>query len=95
MFLSTPGKPTKTKNKIYLLASTLLGIFLTLLICASLELNYLNWMMKKELTANLNADYALIGICLIIGAVGGFFVGGIWWRKLYVERVWAKKRKKK
>ena len=91
----TPGKPTKIKNKIYLGASTILGVLLSFLVYAFCEFRYLDWVTKNDQSPDFSYDYLFLILFLFLGVVGGFFLGKFWWRKLYVERVWAKRIKRK
>ena len=82
MFHEGPPGPQPTwKRPVYLIASTifggLVGVVLTLLLGA------------------LNLHFALIGSPRLAvffyalraaGAIGGFFIGRIWWQIVYVER---------
>jgi len=96
MFFNTPGKPTNFKRIIYLIASTILGIFLSYLAHALIEINYLSWALERGSRIYFYGACALCPWLQIafwaLGAIGGFFLGRFWWRKLYIERVWLKKR---
>jgi hypothetical protein len=95
MFLNEPGDPSNSKELAYMLASVILGILLSFIACELLEVSYFNNMPIRGDGAFFNAGYAMLrffqGIILLIGAIGGFFVGRFWWRKIYIERVWIKK----
>ena len=95
MFLSAPGKPSRLKQAVYLLASTILGLLLSFLLHAFLETNYLFLAESRGWQLSFYGGCALpplVQITLwLLGAVGGFFLGRFWWRKVYIERVWAKK----
>jgi hypothetical protein len=97
--LINPGKATKVKKVIYLLASTTLGILLSIIAHSLIEINYLNWALEKGNTVVFNSGCALplwLQTSLwVAGTLGGFFMGTYWWRKLYIERVWNKKRSKR
>ena len=98
MFLKNPGKPTTLKKVIYLSASTVLGFLLSVIAHVLIELNFLLWGMRS---GNL---IAFSGNCLlppllrtslwVFGTIGGFLVGHFWWKKVYITRIWAKKRTK-
>lgn len=95
MFFNAPPKPTRLKRVIYLFASTILGILLSFIIHALLEINYLHWVGRQNLIIASSGGCFLptalrIGL-FIFGAIGGFFLGRYWWRKVYIERIWAKK----
>lgn len=98
MFFNAPEKPTKLKKTIYLSASVILGLLLSFIVHALIEISYLNWASRQEIVVPFYCGCALppvIQVALLLaGAIGGFFLGRFWWRKVYIERVWAKKRKK-
>ncbi|MFC1751737.1 hypothetical protein ACFLY5_01160 [Patescibacteria group bacterium] len=79
----------KTKRTIYLACSTLLGVILSLLVHAGVEFIYLNWARDAGQAVIWHSGCALpwvvqIGL-IIAGIVGGFVLGRIWWRKVYIE----------
>ncbi|MFH1207426.1 MAG: hypothetical protein V1668_02355 [Patescibacteria group bacterium] len=95
MFFNAPPNPTPTKHIIYLVASSLLGIFLSLLIHAVAESLYLNWATDTGHHTVWYGGCALhpiiqIGL-LILGAVGGYSIGRLWWRMVYLDRIWTNK----
>lgn len=102
MFLSAPPNPTKIKHILYLCATTLLGILLSTLAHIAIESLYLNWAAGAghavqwywspldKLGASCALHPAIQIVLLILGAVGGFFLGRLWWKWVYVERRWAK-----
>ena len=79
-------------------SSTILGILLSYLAHAVIEINYLNWLASRGEAVIFYGGCALwppLQIALwLAGAIGGFVLGRFWWRKVYVERVWAKRFKK-
>ena len=95
MFLKHVGPATKLKKIVYLIASTILGLLLSLIAHAVIEINYIKWSLSNSkeivfygsctLTPTLQASIWLIGLIL------GFFLGLFWWQKIYVERLWSKK----
>lgn len=91
MFFNEPGKPSKQKRAIYLTVSAILGILLGIIASGMIEMKYLSLTIDP-----FNEGYAqlqlLQGMFLLSGATLGFFVGKFWWRKIYIERVWLKKR---
>lgn len=96
MIFKAPGQPTKTKKIIYLIASTILGILLSFIAHIIIEINYLKWASNHNLIVSFYNGCALspafqIGLFLV-GVIGGFFLGRFWWRKIYIERVWEKKK---
>lgn len=97
MFLSAPANPTRVKHVLYLLACTVLGVVVSYLVHAGIEAAYLAWADSGELTVFWYGGCALhpamqIGL-VVLGALGGFFLGRFWWRKVYIERVWAKSKR--
>jgi len=95
MFFNNPGKPTTLKKAVYLAASVVLGLLLSFILHALIEINYLHWLLSKGRVAPSYGGCALPpslqATLWIIGAVGGLLLGQFWWRKVYVERVWLKK----
>ena len=97
MILKRAGKATKIKKIIYLTASAILGILLSLIFHGLVEMAYLNWAIGK---GNEIQFYGGCGLwpgfqiaILAAGAIGGFFLGRLWWRIIYVDRKWEKSRK--
>jgi hypothetical protein len=92
-FNAPPGDPTKGKHVVYLIAATMLGLLLSLLAHAGFELLYLN-------SAGTAVTFTAGGCALPVwfqaalwlgGAVGGFLLGRVWWRYVYVDRTWMKR----
>ncbi len=95
MFFKNPGKPTKIKKIAYLAAAIILGLLLSFLLHAFIEIKYLAWAQNQSLAVKYYGGCFLppwLQITLwVLGLVGGYFLGRWWWQKLYIERVWAKK----
>lgn len=95
IFFNAPGNPSRLKRAAYLFFSTILGILLSLIAYAFIEIGYLRWAGSQNLVVSFYGNCALPltmrGAFLVFGAVGGFFLGRVWWRKVYIERIWAKK----
>ena len=94
MSLTAPANPTKTKHIVYLIATTVLGVLLSLIAHAVIESVYLQWAEGAGVTVTWYRGCALhpviqVGL-LAVGTVGGFFLGRFWWRMVYIERRWAK-----
>lgn len=84
-----------SKKVIYLFSSTILGILLSLLAHAFIEMGYLRWAENQNLIVVFYNGCALLPILqivlLAVGAISGFFMGRFWWQKIYVEKVWRKR----
>ncbi|MFH0828588.1 MAG: hypothetical protein V1907_00175 [Candidatus Kerfeldbacteria bacterium] len=91
----------KGKRFLYLALSTFLGIILSYGIHAVVELMYLNWAEKTNHLLTWTMHFG-VGACalspyvqyglFIAGVVGGFLIGRVWWRIVYVEhRHWMRK----
>lgn len=90
------------KRTFYLVLTTVLGIVMSFGIHAVVELWYLSWADRAGWTVtwyrqlggglcalNPTVEYGL----LIIGTIGGYLVGRVWWRIVYIEgRHWIKKK---
>lgn len=96
MYLNTPGQPTRLKKVVYLSASVVLGLLLSVIAHALIEINYLHWVFSQGRAARFYGNCALPPALqvalLILGVVGGFLLGRFWWQKVYVDRAWAKKK---
>ncbi|HEY4495913.1 MAG TPA: hypothetical protein VJC04_00955 [Candidatus Paceibacterota bacterium] len=95
MFFNTPGKPSKLKKTIYLIATAILGIILSFVVHAIIEITYLSLASGQGQTVHFYGGCALLPIIqiglLLFGVVGGIYLGNYWWRKVYIERCWVKK----
>jgi thiamine transporter ThiT len=99
MLLFAPPKPTKTKRIIYLIAATILGVLLSFIAHAVIESVYLNSALEKGQPITWYTTFG-VGQCalppivqyglLLIGLVGGFSLGRMWWRLVYIDRIWSK-----
>ena len=96
MFLKGPGKPTTLKKTVYLIAATVLGMMLSFLAHAFIEINYLRSALSHGQTVSFYNGCALPPVInyglWLVGAAGGFMLGTYWWRWVYVDRIWAKRR---
>jgi alpha-beta hydrolase superfamily lysophospholipase len=98
MLLSANLRPTPGKHAVYSIASVFLGVLLSILAHAAIEATYLSWAQgsrhiiwytsfgKGSCALHPALQYGL----LIVGAVGGFFLGKMWWRMVYIEQRWSK-----
>lgn len=95
MFIRDVGEPSKTKRVIYLIAATVMGILLSVIAHAFIEMGYLRWAEKQNLAVPFYGGCALpLGLqilLLVLGIIGGFLIGRIWYRKIYIDKTWAKK----
>lgn len=98
MFLTHVGQPTEFKKIIYLIASVTLGLLLSINLHALIEVKYLNWLESRGEIAKFYGGCALPPLVqiliLLLGLIGGYYLGKYWWRKVYIERFWEKKKKK-
>jgi hypothetical protein len=92
------------KKTIYLCASTFLGILLSYIVHAAVEIMYLNHALASGQSVKWYSHFGL-GSCalppyiqyglLAAGIVGGYWLGRWWWRIVYIEkRHWRCKIKK-
>jgi len=91
MFLNAPLKAGKSKRIVYLIVSTVLGFLLGFIAYALIEIGYWDAVGGQ---GNSDSLYVLETIFLTVGAIGGFFLGRFWWRMVYIDRVWAKGRRR-
>jgi hypothetical protein len=87
------------KRPIYLALTALLGVILSFGLHAAIEMIYLtladknHWIVKWSAVIGdgLCALPAWLQISLpILGAIGGFLVGRVWWRWVYIKGRWRK-----
>lgn len=95
MCFKKPGPANNFKKTIYLISATILGLLLSFLAHALIEIEYLSWAGSHGVAVTFHNACALapwLQIALwVLGALGGFFLGLWWWRWVYVERRWEKK----
>ncbi len=98
MFLTQVGQPTRFKKIIYLIASVTVGLLLSLNLHALIEVKYLNWLESRGEVDRFYGCCALPPVVQILillhGLEGGYYLGKYWWRKVYIERFWEKRKKK-
>ncbi|MBU1131572.1 hypothetical protein KJ840_05580 [Patescibacteria group bacterium] len=91
------------KKTIYITLSVILGTILSFLAHALIEKWYLSWAQNNNHQIIWVSAFGK-GLCalpfwlnyglLIIGVIGGYFLGKIWWRVVYIEkRHWRFKNK--
>lgn len=95
MFHLKSPTASPTKHVIYLIAATVLGLLLSFLVHAIIEILYLQSMEKQGIIVILRGvcalPWALQYLLWAIGGVGGFILGRFWWRKIYIEKVWCRR----
>lgn len=96
MLFNAPGKPTRFKKAVYLTASIVLGLLLSFIAHMLIEINYLHWVLNQGRVASFYGGCALLPelrVALwVFGSIGGLFLGRFWWRIVYIERVWEKRK---
>lgn len=95
MFFNVKLNPSRPKHVVYLIAATVLGILLSFMAHAAIETLYLSLAQRLGTNVTWYGGCALppvlqIGL-LLAGGLGGFLLGRVWWRKVYIERIWAKR----
>jgi len=80
---------------IYLGLAVILGLLLSLLVHVFIERIYLSLAQSWGISVNWYGGCALPPVVQaalwLMGASGGFFLGRVWWRYLYVDRIWERK----
>ncbi|MCX6795373.1 MAG: hypothetical protein NT165_01410 [Candidatus Falkowbacteria bacterium] len=95
MLSTCVGKPTKFKKTIYLLAFSTLGVLLSVIVYAVIEIFFLIWFREVSLSLPVFNVLLLLKFALLaLGVISGYSIGSFCWQKLYVERVWLRKGKK-
>jgi hypothetical protein len=96
MFHRQAPKATKNKHIIYLIAAIILGLLLSVLVHVWIETTYLNSAMAHDKDITWYGGCALswtAQIALpILGALGGYMLGRWWWRVIYIEQRWLKRK---
>lgn len=99
MFLSVPKVIPPWMRPTYLAASVLLGLVVSYGLHAVIELWYLSYAESHNLTITWTQHLGLGSCALplwvqyglpVLGIVGGYLQGRVWWRWIYVERRWQK-----
>ena len=98
MLFRPPGKPTTSKKIAYLTLATFLGLLLSFIAHAAIELIYLRWAENQNISVPFYGGCSLTPqtqiTITVIGIIGGFFVGNFWWKKIYIERTWRKRKRR-
>jgi hypothetical protein len=81
------------KKIIYIILTMILGLILSFIFHAVIEICYLNYLLERGispqpslLTHQCYLPSSLQIILLLVGLLGGYFLGRFWWRKVYIER---------
>lgn len=90
------------KRTIYLTLSAFLGLLVSGIVHAIVEIVYLAWAVKNNKPVTWHTYGGRFPCSLhpilfwglpIAGIIGGFFTGRIWWRWVYVEgRHWRRRK---
>ena len=82
-----------TKKTVYIILTMILGLILSFIVHAAIEIFYINYLLEKEvlpqpssLTHQCYLPLSLQIILLLVGLFCGYFLGHFWWRKVYIER---------
>jgi len=100
--MEQPINIPKWKRPLYLTLTTILGLIVSYGLHALIETWYLSYADKHQLVIKWTMHFGL-GSCalpewaqyglLVLGVVGGFLIGRVWWRMVYVEgRRWRKNK---
>ncbi|MFA6197831.1 MAG: hypothetical protein WC734_01585 [Patescibacteria group bacterium] len=96
MFHRHAPMPTPAKHIGYLIAAMILGVLLGVLIHAGIELIYLYWAATHDKNIVWHGGCSLSWIIQIIlpilGVIGGYTLGRWWWRVIYIEQRWLKRK---
>jgi len=81
------------KKIIYIILAIILGLLLSFIVHAAIEIFYINYLLEKGispepslLTHQCYLPSSLQIILLLAGLFGGYFLGRTWWQKIYVEK---------
>ena len=81
------------KRTIYILLTMVLGLLLSFLAHAVIEMLYLQWAQAHNHTIVWTTVLGLCALPLwlqialpVVGLVGGFLLGRMWWTMVYVNR---------
>ena len=90
-----PMPPSKIKKPIYIFLFTLLGLMVSFLAHAGAEITYILYAFKKGIVLQnhfvFGNGYCVLPVWLqvglvVVGVVGGFWMGIRWWQIIYVEK---------
>ena len=81
------------KKTIYIILAIILGVILSFIAHALIEIVYLSYSFYKgtspepsSLTPQCYLPSALQTILLLAGLIGGYFLGRFWWQKVYGKK---------
>ena len=81
------------KKTIYIILVIILGLILSFIFHAVIEIFYINHLLEKgifpepsSLTHQCYLPSFLQIFLLLAGLFGGYFLGRFWWQKVYIER---------
>ncbi|MBI2610113.1 hypothetical protein HYW53_02965 [Candidatus Giovannonibacteria bacterium] len=91
------------KRTIYLIASTLLGLLLSFIAHAVIEIFYIKYALSNGIQLENQTAFGfgycvlplwLQALLLAAGLIGGYLLGRCWWRIVYIEhRHWSFRKK--
>jgi hypothetical protein len=97
MFLNASSNSGKLKKVVYICATTFLGLMLSFIAHGLIEMAYLRWAADRVILVPFYGGCALPpalqALIWLTGGIGGFMLGRFWWRKVYVEKIWARRIK--
>ena len=83
----------KQKRRVYIFLTIILGIILSYIVHAGVELLYLKVAGFENVTWYMHWGFAPCSLppfvaysILLIGIIGGYFLGRFWWQLVYVEK---------
>ncbi len=95
MFFRVPQIISPWMRPTYLALSALLGLLLSIGAHVLIELWWLSYAQKHGLTITWTTVLGTCSLPLwlqillpVVGVIGGFLVGRVWWRWVYIERKW-------
>ncbi|TAK96039.1 hypothetical protein EPO05_02690 [Patescibacteria group bacterium] len=98
-FHRNPPVASPLKHVVYLAAATLLGLLLSLMLHAMIEMLFLKEMARQGVSVvwfgGCALPWALQYLLSASGMVIGFLLGSYWWRMIYVDKVWCQGTEKK
>lgn len=82
------------KKQIYIFCTIILGVILGTILHAVLEMGYIALYAKDPVKYGLGltwreilwVHYVYTAALLILGIIGGYFLGQRWWRIVYIEK---------